>query len=190
MYKLVVKDFENLKRRCNDSTTDKFSPRNYYILREHTDEISLNDRRFEGLKFVRFITTLRTDLSNEVIVDSDNKFYGITEVEALSNGLDLDNYVLLNAKNYLESIMESNVVNIVLNTTVIPLGVRIYNDEVYVYSVIVIKKEATESEYFNLVEGCSLKKIEELNVEGLEHNLKDRLIIVGGKNNERDNSIQ
>lgn len=189
MYRLIVdksvlSDYVNAVAPTVGSNPTTFNKTLYMLLRQHSRP--LIDSIFgDSVPPVRMLVTIRTDLSNEVLVPDDGKFY--TDCTAsYPNEHPLDDTVMLSAKSLVDQLFDcgENIPSVIRRTTAYPLGACVHEDRVYVYVNVVIDHTLKNEEFFK-IKGCHFENIIDLSpTSPLEEEMLKHLVIVKG---DKDN---
>ena len=154
----------------------------YFLLRHHSRP--LTDSIFgESVPAIRFLVTIRTDRSNEVLVPDDGKFYTDC-TSSYPNEHPLDDTVMLSAKRLVDQLFDcgDDIVEVIKRTTVYPMGACIIEDTVYVYSNVVIDHTLKSDSIFK-TKGCHFEHITSITpTSPLEEELLKNLTLVKGGN--------
>lgn len=171
----IYVNVENLKKNIGDYY-DKLSQMSYTILRNNSV------RGFaENLTPVKIMVSIRTDLTNEILVDDLSvKFYSdCTPVTSEEHGL--DDLIILACKNkVLESlsIPEQDLHKFIVRTSLYPVGACVQDDEPIVYANVIIDHLLQKEPFFAL-NRCKFVPIESINPQTFfEEEMKKSLIIV------------
>ena len=182
MYRLIVDDV-NKFRKDIEPFSDKVAQMSYVVLRQHSRPVV--DSIFGGnIRPVKILVSVRTDRTNEIIVNEDGAFY-IDCTASYPNLHPLDDTVLLSAKSAIEKTIDchKDLESIITRTSPYPVGACIVDDCIYVYMNVVIDHTLKSEEYFNLNEGYRLESIKNLTPKTkLDKVLKDSLVLVKGDN--------
>ncbi len=182
MYKLIVDDFEKLIEEIGEDS-NKMSPQSYPILKRHCRPCI--DSTFGGnMRPVRMLVSIRTDRTNEVIVPTDGKFYTDC-TSAYPREHPLDDMILLAAQSLFNKVFDEGMTqntNAILRTTVYPVGACVIDEQVYVYTHVVIDHTLKSEEYFHLTDSRFESIIDLKPTSALEEELIKKLIIVKGEN--------
>lgn len=186
MYRLIVdkavlSDYVNAIAPTIGSDPTTFNQTLYVLLRQHSRPLS--DSIFgDSVPPVRMLVTIRTDLSNEVLVPDDGKFY--TDCTAsYPNEHPVDDTVMLAAKSLVDRLFDcgENIPFVIRRTTVYPLGACVRDDQVYVYVNVVIDHTLKNAQIFK-TKGCHFEKITDLTpTSPLEEEMLKHLILVKGE---------
>lgn len=128
---------------------------------------------------IKFLVSIRTDRTNELIVPDNGKFYTDCTAEYLSEH-PLDDTVLLAAKSFIDKYFDcgEDIVKVIPRTIPLPVGACYINDTFYVYVNIVVDHTLKSESFFKLKD-CHYENISDLTVSNdLEGKLKDSLAIV------------
>lgn len=185
MYRLVVDkeaidDYIKAIAPMIKATPTSFNSALYTLLR-HKSRPLVSSIFGESVPTVRMLVTIRTDLSNEVLVPDDGKFYTDC-TDSYPDEHPLDDTVMLSAKKLVDSLFDcgDNIQSVIQRTTVYPLGACIIEDTVYVYSNVVIDHTLKNEEIFK-TKGCHFEPISSLSPSNLlEEELMSKLTIVKG----------
>lgn len=186
MYRLVADEgalnlYLNTLDLAVDANPSTFNQALYVFLRHHSRPVT--DCIFEGGFFnpVKMIVTIRTDLSNEVLVPDCGKFY--TDCTAsYPDAHPIDDVVMLAAKSLIDNLFDcgDDLFSVIPRTIAYPVGACVYNDEVYVYVTVVIDHTLKRENFFR-VKGCHFEHIANLSpANTLEEELINKLVIVKG----------
>ena len=161
-----------------DPTT--ISPALYAVLRHHSRPL-ITDIYGDSVPTVMMLVTIRTDHSNEVLVpDGGNFFTDCTD--SYPNEHPLDDTVMLAAKSLVDRLFDcgERISEVIMRTTVYPLGACVRDDQVYVYSNVVIDHTLKTEEIFK-TKGCHFKPITSITpTSPLEEELLKHLTLVKG----------
>lgn len=154
----------------------------YVLLRHHSKPV--NDSMLGDSDVpVIMLVTVRTDLSNEVLVPDNGKFYTDC-TSSYPNEHPLDDTVILVAKSLVDKLFDcgDNTPLVIRRTSVYPLGAFVYDDQVYVYVNVVIDHALKTDRIFK-TKGCHFEKIEDQSPESaLEIELLKHLILCERRN--------
>lgn len=178
--KAVLDDYVNVIAPFGNIPPSYINQSLYFLLRHHSRP--LIDSIFgESVPAIRFLVTIRTDRSNEVLVPDDGKFY--TDCTAhYPNEHPLDDTVMLSAKSLVDQLFDcgDDIVEVIKRTTVYPIGACIHEDTVYVYSNVVIDHTLKNDSIFK-TKGCHFEPINRLcSTNSLETELLKHLTLVKG----------
>lgn len=137
----------------------------------------------EECKTIKFLVTIRTDLTNEVVVPKDGMFF-TNCTQYYPEEHPLDDMVILAAQKLVLDLFDCGELlpMFIQRTTLYPVGACIINDEPYVYVNVVIDHTLFEEASFNLKD-CSVVKIADISPNStLEDVLLNSLAIVKGGN--------
>ena len=185
MYRLVVdssplNDYKVAIAPAGNSNPNAVTQSLYLFLRQHGRP--LDDTIFsERVSDIKMLVTIRTDLTNEVLVPDDGKFYTDCTASYPSRH-NLDDTVMLSAKSLVDKLFDcgDNIPLVIRRTTVYPTGACINDNQVYVYVMVVIDHTLKADEIFN-IKGCHFENISDLSADSqLETELLKRLTIVKG----------
>lgn len=188
MYRLIVdkavlSDYVNAIAPTVGTDPTTFNQALYVLLRHHSRP--LIDSIFgDSVPSVKMLVTIRTDLSNEVLVPDDGKFYTDC-TSSYPNEHPLDDTVMLAAKSLVDRLFDcgDNIPLVIRRTTVYPLGACVRDDQVYVYVNVVIDHTLKTDKVFK-TKGCHFEKIASITPESpLEKELLSKLILVKGESN-------
>lgn len=179
--KLVLDDFVNAIAPTVGTDPTTVNQALYVLLRHHSRP--LIDSIFgDSVPPVKMLVTIRTDLSNEVLVPDEGKFY--TNCSAsYPNEHPLDDTVMLAAKSLVDRLFDcgDNIPLVIRRTTVYPLGACIRDDQVYVYVNVVIDHTLKTDKVFK-TKGCHFEKIASIiPTNPFEEELLSKLILVKGE---------
>lgn len=171
--------------------TSSVTPQFYRFLKLVSEPCDLSVADYDSKKTIKFLVTIRTDLTNEVLVPTDGKFF--TNCTAYyPDEHPLDDMVLLSAQNLVLKLFDCGELlpMFIQRTTVYPVGACIVNDEPYVYVNVVIDHTLLDEPQFNLKD-CEVVSIKDLVTEGtLEESLLTSLAIVKGESENVHNDNQ
>lgn len=187
MYRLivdrgVVDDYVNAIAPTVGDSPETISPAFYSILRHHSRPL-ISSIFGDSVPPVRMLVTIRTDLSNEVLVPDEGKFYTDC-TSSYPNEHPLDDTVMLSGKSLVDNLFDcgDNIPFVIQRTTIYPLGACVINDQVYVYSNVVIDHTLKNDPIFK-TKGCHFENITDQSPENaLEKELLSKLTIVKGDN--------
>ena len=152
----------------------------YKILRQHSRP--LIDSIFGyPVPNVNMLVTIRTDLSNEVLVPDDGKFYTDC-TSSYPNEHPLDDTVILAAKSLVDKLFDcgDNTPLVIKRTTLYPLGAFVRYAQAYVYVNVVIDHTLKNDSIFK-IKGCHFEKISDIiPTNPMEEELLKNLAIVKG----------
>lgn len=179
--KMVVDDYVKVIAPTVGSNPTTINQTLYVLLRQHSRP--LIDSIFgDSVPPVKMLVTIRTDLSNEVLVPDDGKFY-TNCTSSYPNEHPLDDTVMLAAKSLVDQLFDcgDNIPLVIRRTTVYPLGACVHNDQVYVYVNVVIDHALKNDRIFK-TKGCHFEKIVDLTpTSPLEEEMLNHLILVKGE---------
>ena len=167
--KLVLDDFVNAIAPTVGTDPTTVNQALYVLLRHHSRP--LIDSIFgDSVPPVKMLVTIRTDLSNEVLVPDEGKFY--TNCSAsYPNEHPLDDTVMLAAKSLVDRLFDCG--------DNIPLVIR--RTTVYVYVNVVIDHTLKTDKVFK-TKGCHFEKIASIiPTNPFEEELLSKLILVKGE---------
>ena len=154
----------------------------YVLLRQNSRP--LIDSIFgDSIPSVKMLVTIRTDLTDEVLVPDDGKFY-TNCTSSYPNEHPLDDTVILAAKSLVDSLFDcgDNIPLVIRRTIAYPLGACVYEGQVYVYVNVVIDHTLKNERIFK-TKGCHFEKISNLSPkDSLEYELLKKLTLVKGEN--------
>ena len=188
MYRLildraVMNDYVKVIAPSVNSNPDTFNATLYTLLRQHSRPLELSIYG-DSIIPVRMLVTIRTDLSNEVLVPTNGLFYSDCTLPYPSKH-PVDDVVMLSAKTLVDRLFDcgDNTPLVIRRTIVYPIGACIYRDEVYVYVNVVIDHTLKNDQIFK-TKGCHFEEILYLTPNNsLEGEMLKRLTIVKGDNN-------
>ena len=187
MYRLVadvmgINDFVNVIASYLSVDPASINAPLYVFLRPHSRP--LIDSIFgASVPTIKFLVTIRTDLSNEVLVPDDGKFYTDC-TSSYPNEHPLDDMVMLSAKSLVDKLFDcgDDIPSVIKRTTVYPLGACFRDDQVYVYVNVVIDHTLKTDPIFK-TKGCHFDSIINITpTSSLEEELLKHLTIVKGEN--------
>ena len=120
--KLVLDDYVNAIAPVVGTDPATIHQNLYVFLRQHSRP--LTDSIYgESVPPVKMLVTIRTDLSNEVLVPDDGKFY-TNCTDCYPNEHPLDDTVMLAAKSLVDSLFDcgDNIPKVIQRNTVYPMG--------------------------------------------------------------------
>lgn len=178
--KAVLEDYVNAIAPTVGVKPNTLCPHLYTLLRVHSRP--LIDSIFgDAVRTVRMLVTIRTDRTNEVLVPNDGKFY--TDCTAsYPNEHPLDDTVMLAGKMLVDKLFDcgDNIPEVIKRTTIYPIGACVIDDQVYVYSTVVIDHTLKSDPIFN-IKDCHFESITSLSpASPLEEELFKHLTIVKG----------
>lgn len=182
--KLAVNDYVNAIAPTMGIDPTTFNQALYVLLRHHSTP-QIYTTTGESVCPVKMIVTIRTDLSNEVLVPDDGKFY----TDCTASYFDehpLDDTVMLAGKILVDRLFDcgENIPLVIQRTTVYPIGACVRDNQVYVYVNVVIDHTLKTDELFK-TRGCHFEKITSITpTSPLEEELLNHLTLVKG---EEDN---
>ena len=185
MYRLIadkgmLNDFVNAIAPAVGTDPTTINQNLYVLLRQHSRP--LIDSIFgDSVPTVKMLVTIRTDLSNEVLVPDDGKFYTDC-TSSYPNEHPLDDTVMLAAKSLVDRLFDcgENIPRVIQRTTVYPLGACLRDDQVIVYSNVVIDHTLKNDPIFK-TKGCHFEPITSITpTSPLEEELLKHLILVKG----------
>ena len=168
---------------CIDAglSPSKVEPSFYsYILRHCSESLPVPVSR-ENFKLIRFLVSIRTNHTNELIVHRDGKFY----TDCTSDYPDehpLDDMSILAMKKLVDDIFDcgEHTPEIISHTIPHVVGALIHNDIPYVYADVVIDSNLKYNEHFKLRD-CEFVPIHSIKPnDGLEESLLNSLVITKG----------
>lgn len=128
---------------------------------------------------VRFLVTVRTDYTNEVLIPNDGNFFtDCTCGHVVEHPF--NDSILLALKSFVTSYFDcgESLPYVVSRTVPAPIGAFVHEDAVYVYITLVIDHNLKSNPDFRTV-GCHFEPIKSLSVTNqVETLLKDNLVIV------------
>ena len=180
MKRLCVSNYMVETYKDSIGNTDSVTPSLYKFLSlvSKPCDVSVAD---EDQKTIKFLVTIRTALTNEVLVPENGLFF-TNCTRYYPNEHPLDDMVMLSAQKLVLDLFDCGdyLPLFIQRTTVYPIGACIQNDEPYVYVNVVIDHTLFDEECFKLKD-CSVVKIEDLTVNStLEECLLNSLAIVKG----------
>lgn len=185
MYRLIVdkqalSDFVKVTAPCIGVDPSTFNAPLYEHLRSFSRP--LIDSIFgDSVPTVRMLVTIRTDLSNEVLVPDNGKFY--TDCTAsYTDEHPIDDTVILSAKSLVDRLFDcgDDTPQVIRRTIVYPVGASIIDDQVYVYVTVVIDHNLKSDKIFK-IKDCHFEKISSIvPTNKLESKILDKLVIVKG----------
>lgn len=153
-------------------------------------DVSVSDESYNK-KTIKFLVTIRTDLTNEVLVPTDGMFFtNCTKYYPTEHPL--DDMIMLSAQSLVLQLFDCGeyLPMFIQRTTVYPVGACIINEEPYVYVNVVFDHTLLEEVNFNLKD-CELVKIESIVPNStLEESLLNSLAIVKGENKDVHDDYQ
>lgn len=182
MKRLCVKDYTLSSYKREIGETDSVSPLFYKFLSQVSEpcEVAFPD---EDQKTIKFLVTIRTDLTNEVLVPKNGMFF-TNCTRYYPNEHPLDDMVMLAAQKLVLELFDCGELlpMYIQRTTVYPVGACIVNNEPYVYINVVIDHTLLGDAGFALRD-CDVVKIESIVTNStLEETLLSSLAIVKGGN--------
>lgn len=130
---------------------------------------------------VNMLVTMRTDKTNEVLVDKTGKFFWDYS-EQYPDKHTLDDLVLLSAKELVDDVFKAlghfDTLSIIQRSTVYPVGSLVHEGAVFVYVNLVIDHTLIEEPFFQLKDGYLLNKIQGLRTDHFSDKLKTSLALV------------
>lgn len=180
MYKLVVDDYEKLIEDIQ-CCSDKLSQHSYPVLRQHSrpciDSIFGYNRRT-----VRILVSVRTDLTDEILVTTKGEFYTDC-TRSYPEEHTLDDMVLLSGKIMLDKViyLGDNIQDIILRTSIYPVGACVLNEQVYVYANIVIDHTLKDEEFFVTKDSHFTRIVDLVPLSPLEEDMVSKLVLVKGE---------
>lgn len=192
MYLIAVrKDYtiEEGARQGIDQTT--VTKELYSILDKEHRTLREEDITNMGFIPLNFLTTIRTDYTNEVIVnefaDTNNEEFDFVfrEMPEFNSGLNMPLYdaVLLSAQKAMYKCLspDCDFGKIVVRTQCVPVGAMNLGKP-FIYTTVIIDSKLKEEPYFKLQPGFKFETIENLNQRLEQHvvpvELKKKLFIV------------
>ena len=153
-----------------------------HFLREFSEShrVPVSDDTF---KPVRFLVSIRTDYTNELIVPKNGKFYTDCS-SSYPNEHPLDDMAILASKKLVEELFDcgEHITEIIPHTLPHVMGATLHEDIPYVYIHVVIDSKLKDNEHFKLKD-CDYVPIHSIKpCDGLEKTLVSSLIIVKGGN--------
>ena len=187
MYRLVVdrevvNDYVNVISNTAGVKPETMHPAFYSILRQHSRPL-ISSIFGDSVPPVRMLVTIRTDLSNEVLVPDDGKFFTDYTDEYFDEH-PLDDTVMLAGKSLVDKLFDcgDNLPLVIRRTTVYPIGACVRDDKVYVYVNVVIDHTLKNDPIFK-TKDCHFEKIATvIPTSPLEEELLSKLVIVKGEN--------
>ena len=187
MYKLVadidaLDDYVSSIAPSLGTSPDSIDQSLYVLLRHHSKSVKDSLSGDSDIPVIMLVT-IRTDLSNEVLVPDDGKFYTDC-TSSYPNEHPLDDMVILAAKSLVDRLFDcgDNTPLVIRRTTVYPLGACVRDDQVYVYVNVVIDHDLKTDRIFK-TKGCHFEKIKEQSPESaLEKELLNHLILCERRN--------
>lgn len=182
MKRLCVSNYwvEAFTRDCGDSKSLTSLCYNFLKRVSFPCDVSVAD---VDQKTIKFLVTIRTDTTNEVLVPTDGMFF-TNCTRYYPEEHPLDDMILLAAQNLVLQLFDCGELlpMFIQRTTVYPVGACIVNDEPYVYVNVVIDHTLFDEASFNLKD-CYAVPIESIRTNStLEDTLLNSLAIVKGGN--------
>lgn len=180
MKRLCVSDYwVNAYKRDGDPS-NIVSPMLYKLLGRVSIpcDVSVAD---EEQKTIKFLVTIRTDLTNEVLVPTDGLFF-TNCTRYYPDEHPLDDMIMLAAQKLVLELFDcgEHLPTFIQRTTVYPVGACLFNDEPYVYVNVVFDHTLLKEDNFKL-KGCELMSIDKIVTTSiLEESLLNSLAIVKG----------
>ena len=157
------------------------TPQLYRFLNMVSESCDVSVADEDSRKTIKFLVTIRTDLTNEVLVPENGLFF-TNCTRYYPDEHPLDDMVMLSAQKLVLDLFDCGdyLPMFIQRTTVYPIGACIQNDEPYVYVNVVIDHTLFDEECFN-IKDCSVVKIEDLVTNStLEERLLNSLALVKG----------
>lgn len=136
----------------------------------------------KAIKPIRFLVSIRTNITNELIVPQNGKFYTDYTAE-YPDEHPLDDMTILAAKKIVDELFdcEEHITEIVPYTMPYVVGAMIWDDIPYVYANVVLDSKLKDNEHFKLRD-CEFIPIQSIKPnDGLEESLLNSLIITRGE---------
>lgn len=185
MKRLCVSDYwVNAYKRDSGEAPNIVSPMLYKLLSKASIpcDVSVAD---VNQKTIKFLVTIRTDTTNEVLVPTDGMFF-TNCTRYYPEEHPLDDMILLAAQNLVLQLFDCGeyLPMYIQRTTVYPVGACLVNDEPYVYVNVVFDHTLLDETNFHLKD-CELVSIEDIVTNSiLEDTLLKSLAIVKGENKD------
>ena len=184
----VLNDYKTVICEEAGLSPSKVEPSFYsYILRHCSKSLPVPVSG-ETFKPIRFLVSIRTNHTNELIVPRDGKFY----TDCTSDYPDehpLDDMSILAMKKLVDERFDcgEHTPEIISHTMPHVVGALIHNDIPYVYADVVIDSKLKDNEHFKLRD-CEFVPIQSIKPnDGLEESLLNSLAITkGGHENAHD----
>lgn len=172
---------DSYKRDMEDSESVTTQFYRFLKMISESCDVSLSDG--DDRKTIKFLVTIRTDKTNEVLVPKDGMFF-TNCTRYYPDEHPLDDMVMLAAQKLVLELFDCGELlpMYIMRTTLYPVGAFILNDEPYVYVNVVIDHTLLDEASFNLKD-CSVVKLEDISPNStMEDVLLNSLAIVKGGN--------
>lgn len=185
MKRLCVSDYwVNAYKRDSGEAPNLVSPMLYKLLSKTSIpcDVSVADK---DQKTIKFLVTIRTDTTNEVLVPVDGKFF-TNCTQYYPEEHPLDDMILLAAQKLVLELFDCGdyLPMYIQRTTVYPVGACLVDNEPYVYVNVVFDHSLFEETNFNLKD-CYTVSIGDITpTNTLELSLLKSLAIVKGENKD------
>lgn len=137
----------------------------------------------ETLKPIKFLASIRTDRTNELIVPYNGSLFYVDCSDFYPDEHPLDDMTILAAKKIVDNMFDcgEHLTEIIPHTMPYVVGAMLYNDTPYVYANVVIDSKLKDNEHFKLRD-CEFVPIQSIKPnDGLEESLLNSLIITKGE---------
>lgn len=169
-------------KRDSGESPNLVSPLLYKLLRNTSFpcDVSVADK---DQKTIKFLVTIRTDTTNEVLVPVDGKFF-TNCTQYYPEEHPLDDMILLAAQKLVLELFDCGeyLPMYIQRTTVYPVGACLVDDEPYVYVNVVFDHCLFEETNFNLKDCYTISISDITPTNTLELSLLKSLAIVKGEN--------
>lgn len=159
------------------------TPQFYKFLENASESCDASVADTDSNKTIKFLVTMRTDTTNELIVPRHGMFYSDC-TSPYPEDHPIYDMVLLSAQKLVYNLFDCGeyLPQFIQRTTLYPVGACIVNDEPYVYVNVVIDHTLLKLENFKLRD-CSVVKIQDVKTDHiLDEVLLNSLAIVKGGN--------
>ena len=176
----VVNDYVNTIAPEVGINPKSVDPYLYIFLRNHSKPVS-SETVGDNVLPVRMFVSVRTDLTNEVLVNEAGSF-SIDCTSSYPSQHPIDDTVLLAGKQAVDFTFDcgEHLLEVIQRTTIYPLGACVIEGEVYVYINVVIDHTLKDNPHFK-TKGCEFKSIQSLSTKHpVEKAMLKKLAIVKG----------
>ena len=184
MKRLCVSNYWVDAYKRDGDPADLVSPMLYKLLSKVSIPCDVSEADVDQ-KTIKFLVTIRTDTTNEVLVPKDGLFF-TNCTRYYPNEHPLDDIIMLAAQKLVLELFDCGeyLPTYIQRTTVYPVGACLFNDEPYVYVNVVFDHTLLNEENFKL-KGCDLVSIKDIVTHStLEESLLKSLAIVKGENKD------
>ena len=145
MYKLVVDDYSKFIQDLRQDSDRKTA---YSLLKTNN---KVTEELTEPMKPIKMLVTIRTDLTNEVLVSDTCGFYTDCTL-SFTEPCSLDEAVVMSAKSLVDKLFDckEHTFDAIRRTVLQPLGVFVYREQVYIYTNIIMDSKLKKEEYFHV----------------------------------------